>query len=150
MTPLQALQRARIGLGVAGGALVLGALMPWAEASGPLGVSFAVKGTDGSNDGWATLVCGAVVIGVVAMQTVRRRAVIAGLCGVIALAVGLYDWVDIRDQIDNAPGASPFVQGSVGKGLWLTLLAAVAVMGLSIWLYRLDRPSPRRGHLRRA
>jgi hypothetical protein len=52
MTPLQALQRARISLGVAGGALVFGALMPWAEANGPLGISFAVKGTDGSNDGW--------------------------------------------------------------------------------------------------
>jgi hypothetical protein len=113
-----------------------------------LGISFAVKGTDGSNDGWATLVCGAVVIGVVAMQAVRRRAVIAGMCGLIALAVGLYDWVDIRDQINNAQGASPLVQGSIGNGLWLTLLASVAVMGLSIWLYRLDRRSRRRGPLR--
>jgi hypothetical protein len=70
------------------------------------------------------------------------------MCSLIALAVGLYDWVDIRDQIDNAQGASPLVQGSVGNGLWLTLFASVAVMGLSSWLYRLDRPSPRRGNLR--
>jgi hypothetical protein len=140
MTPAQSRQRARISLGTAGGGLVLGAFLPWMDVDGPLGLSLSVRGTDGSNDGWVTLLCGGVVIAVVALYQVRSRAVIAGLCGVVAGAVGLYDFRDIRDRIDNLHVGSTTVDGSVGNGLWLTLIAAVAVIVLSVWLYRIDHP----------
>lgn len=144
MTTLQGIQRARIALGVAGAALILGALMAWIKVSGPLGISFTVNGTDDTRDGWVTLVCGVIVIAVVLfLQSVPARSIVTGVIGLAALGVAVYDWSDVRDRIDKAQKASPTIHGSVGMGLWLTLFAAAAVVGLSIWLYKLDHaPAP--------
>jgi hypothetical protein len=139
MTPAQSLQRARVGLGAAGGGLVIGAFLPWADLGGPLGVSVSINGTEGSNDGWITLLCGGVVIAVVALYQVQRRALISLLSGVLAGVVAGYNWMDVRDGIGNAPGGGPVIETSVGNGLWLTLVAAAAVIGFSVWLHRLDR-----------
>ena len=66
--------------------------MAWAKA---LGGVVSVSGTDGSNDGWLTVIA-SVIAGIGAWSCrrsgARSRALMMSLAGVGVTAVALYDW----------------------------------------------------------
>ena len=111
------------------GMLVLGAMLPWAEAQSTTG-AFSTDGISG--DGAITIV--AAVLIALTLVVVQRRTLAAGLViGVAAIAgaVGVYDTIDISrkatDLVDHGP---PGVSASVGIGVWVTLVAAaIALIG---------------------
>jgi hypothetical protein len=114
---------------VFGGAigLVAGAFLPWVRASVGL-VSVSQKGLDG--DGTFTLLCGiaaAVLFWVVVSQAGRLFTLLAGA---FALVVTVYDIADINSKADELSTVSGVFQidASVGIGLWISALAAVALV----------------------
>lgn len=131
-------QSARVALGIAGAVVGLGSVLPWITVSSGLG-SVSVNGTDDGRDGWITLGLAVVVIVVVLVPWSKTwRALLATVLGLVAFGVGVYDWVDIRNKITDLPDA---FHGSVGFGLWLTIFAALAVIGCGIWFYAADDPA---------
>lgn len=111
-----------------GAALFLGAFMTWAKVANWLSVS----GTDG--DGKLTLVLGlgAVGAGVYGLQRTDKRAIIGALvCAVLAFLIGGNAFLNISDTGDEFLGDAV----SVGIGLWLTMLGAIAsITGPAIYL----------------
>jgi hypothetical protein len=108
-------------------ALVAAAFLPWVKAS--LGF-LTVERTGLDGDGTFTLACGitaAVLFWVVVSQAGR---LITLLAGTFALVVSLYDIVDIQNKAaDVTSGAGVIsVEATVGLGLWISLLASVAVV----------------------
>lgn len=102
--------------------LIIGSFGPWAKA-----FALSVSGTDGSNDGWVTLV--AAVLGLLAVW--RRYASGlrgAGLGMTVAAGLGLATSIYDRNHIQHVSSQSLNLI-SVGWGLNLTLAASV-VLGL--------------------
>jgi hypothetical protein len=110
------------------GLLVVGAVLPWAEASSDQ-ASFSSMGIDGN--GGATLAAALAIALLCAIG--RRRKLAAGLMiGVAALAgaIGAHDALDISDKADRLMQQVPTVSASVGIGVWVTLAgAAIALAG---------------------
>lgn len=108
-------------------ALVIGAFLPWKEASFAL-LTVRQNGIDGT-DGGFTLACGigaAVLFGFVVSAPGR---VITMLAGGLALLVTIYDIVDISrtaDRISTTAGVFA-VNANVGVGLWLSAAAAATI-----------------------
>ena len=101
------------------GLLVVGAVLPWAEASSDR-ASFSSMGIDGN--GGATLAAALAIALLCAIG--RRRKLAAGLMiGVAALAgaIGAHDALDISDKADRLMQRVPTVSASVGIGVWVTL-----------------------------
>jgi Protein of unknown function (DUF2510) len=118
---------------VFGGAagVVLGSLLPWAKVTAPFIGTVTVSGTDG--DGVLTLL-GAVVaagLAVLGFGARRSRGALIGtlVVGLLVAAVAVIDMVDVSDRIADAEGGDLPVQASIGIGLWVTLLGALAVVG---------------------
>ena len=114
---------------VGAGLLVLGAVLPWAEAHSKTS-SFSTDGING--DGAITIV--AAVLIALTLVVVQRRTLAAGLViGVAAIAgaVAAHDAIDISrkatELVDRGP---PGVSAGVGIGVWVTLVAAaIALVG---------------------
>ena len=108
--------------------LVVGALLPWAEASSDR-ASFSSLGIDGN--GGATLAAALAIALLCAMG--RRRKVAAGLMiGVAAVAgaIGVHDALDISEKADRLVQRVPTASAGVGIGVWVTLAgAAIALVG---------------------
>jgi hypothetical protein len=143
------LRRTRIALAVAGGVLVVAALLPWARVSAPHGASFTVSSFGRGNDGWITLLAGVAVLALAALRAPRLSAPATGAAGLLALLVAMNNWTDMRRVIEHVENVQPApVHGAIGIGLWLTVVAAVAVVTLSIaWMtmeFGLRRPVRRR------
>jgi hypothetical protein len=131
--------RARVVSGVAGGVLVVGALLPWAEVSAPGGASFAVASMDRANDGWVTLAAGVTVIGL-AMLSTRLWSILGGVAALVALVVAVQNWSHMRRVVEHAENTLPApVDGAIGIGLTLTVLAALTILGVAIWTLMSDR-----------
>jgi hypothetical protein len=131
--------RARVVSGVAGGVLVVGALLPWAEVSAPGGASFAVASMDRANDGWVTLAAGVLVIGL-ALLGARLWSIVGGVAALAALVVAVQNWTRMRSVIEHAENTLPApVDGAVGIGLTLTVLAALTIIGVAVWTLMFDR-----------
>jgi hypothetical protein len=117
------------GLVLLGAALlVVGAILPWAEASSGT-ASFSGAGIDGN--GGATLAAG-VAIGLICLVVLRRKLAALLIIGVAVLAgaVGVHDALDISDKADRLVQRAPTVTAGVGIGVWLTLAgAAIALVG---------------------
>lgn len=97
------------------GLVVIGAAGPWVTLG-----SFSKGGLEG--DGVITLVLALVAAGVLLLAHFRgRRApvVVVGICGLLALAIAIIDIADVQDAGFGA---------SVGWGLWLTLVGAIALL----------------------
>ena len=108
-------------------ALVIGAFMPWVKAS--LGfLSVQRSGIDG--DGAFTLVCGIAAAVLFWVVVSRAGRIIVLIAGGFALAISIYDIVNISskaDELSSASGAFS-IDASVGLGLWLSAIAAAAVV----------------------
>jgi Protein of unknown function (DUF2510) len=107
--------------------LAIGALLPWVKAEA--GIFSATKnGIEG--DGVLTLLL-AIAIALVCWlaRRPRRAAVVAIVLAGLAAAIGIYDMVDITNKAnDLASSTAIHVSATIGVGLWLTVLAAVAVI----------------------
>jgi hypothetical protein len=111
------------------GLLVLGAVLPWAEAESAT-TSFSADGIDGN--GAITIVTAVVIV--LSLVVVQRRTLAAGLVigtAAIAGAVGVHDAIDISRKADNLMDhGTPGVSAGVGIGVWVTLVAAaIALVG---------------------
>ena len=107
--------------------LVVGALLPWAEATSKT-ASFSSDGIDGN--GAITLV--AAVVLVLLFVVVQRTTTAAWLViatAVVAGAIGVRDAVDLSDKaarlVDQGP---PGVSANVGIGVWVTIAGAVIAL----------------------
>jgi hypothetical protein len=119
-------------LTLAGAAMVtVGSLLPWANVTAPFFGTFSIAGTDG--DGTLTLVAG-LVVGALTLWAYAGRfspgPIVAAL--VVSLVSGVVAIVDMADVSGLAGEASEddvSVAVSIGIGLWLVLLGAVAATG---------------------
>jgi len=122
----------------------VGAFLPWATASTDFG-RFDQSGFDGG-DGKLTLV-GSLAVGVLALCFLRRRAsytvpvsIVVGILGLGVFAVGVYDAHDIQDKINQLSSDDFSISASVGSGVWITILAGIAIMTGAILVCVLRRP----------
>ncbi len=109
-------------------AVVVGALLPWVSVSTAFG-TLSVSGTEG--DGVLTI-GGAVVAGALLLFGRGRKwaAVIAAVVGVIVTIIGVYDLANVSSAAADA--SNEFAHGSAGVGLWLTVVAGIALTGCSV------------------
>jgi hypothetical protein len=116
--------------------IVLGALLPWASA---LGVS--VPGT--SSDGRITLVCGVIIsIMGVLIGVGHGHLWTSATALAFALIVGLVALVDVAGGVTVVSYYHGFV--AIESGLWLTLVAGLLCIGLSVVaLVRRELAAPR-------
>jgi hypothetical protein len=108
-------------------ALVAAAFLPWVKASVGF-ISVERTGLDG--DGAFTLACGiaaAVLFWVVVSQAGR---LITLLAGTFALVVSVYDIVDINNKAAELSSTAGVIsiEATVGLGLWISLLASIALV----------------------
>lgn len=102
------LRHLRIGLYVSFGIIVTGAFLPWAE----LGI-FSKDGIEG--DGLLTLVLAGSGLALAMFSRRPRGMLIAASAALLCLLIALVDYVDISSSD----------LGSVGSGLYLTLVASI-------------------------
>ncbi|CAM3579108.1 hypothetical protein ACXYTP_03875 [Tsukamurella ocularis] len=124
----------------AGALVILGAFLPWATASAKIGGSSirnSASGIDGS-DGWITLFVALIAAGVaVAAALVPPSGVplrlISGITATVAglVITGLAGY-DLANVVKLTSTYSKLVDVSAGIGLYLTLLAGIAILGLGI------------------
>ncbi len=107
--------------------LVVGALLPWGEATSKT-ASFSSDGIDGNG---AITIIAAVVL-VLVVLVVQRPTTAAWLViatAVVAGAIGVRDAVDLSDKaarlVDQGP---PGVSANVGVGVWVTIGGAVLAL----------------------
>jgi hypothetical protein len=109
-------------------ALVVGALLPWVRANAGF-VTVEQSGID-TTDGALTLVCGiaaAVLFWVVVSQAGRLFALLAGA---FALVITGYNVLDVNNKGGEVVSTAGVfrVEASVGLGLWISLLASIALV----------------------
>lgn len=111
---------------VVGGILVaVGSLLPWATATTGFG-SISIAGTDG--DGKITLVLGAVaaLVGFLSIETTSQGLrVTAFIAGALAGLAGAMDYSSLDKRLNEA--SSDAIRASIGPGLYLVLVGAVAI-----------------------
>lgn len=133
---------------LAGGAvgLIIGAFLPWVTLTAIFIGTVSFAGTEG--DGLITLGLG-VLAGVVAGRTIftarpagRGIAITLVVVAAIATLVAGYDLTNIQRAVWDLPDDVPG-KASVGIGLWLTTLAAVALLaGGILALTRVRKATP--------
>lgn len=120
--------------------VILGAFLPWATATAKIGgsqINSTASGIDGS-DGWITLFAALIAGGVaVAAALVPSTGVplrlISGITATVAgLVIAGLAGYDLANVVKLTSTYSAFVDVSAGFGLYLTLLAGIAVLGLGI------------------
>jgi len=107
--------------------LVVGALLPWGEATSPT-ASFSSDGIDGN--GAITFIAAVVLVLVVlVVQRPRTAAWLVVATAVVAGAIGVRDAVDLSDKaarlVDQGPAG---VTANVGIGVWVTIGGAVLAL----------------------
>jgi len=106
--------------------VLIGSLTPWATYG-----DLSASGTDDGKDGVITLICALLAVGTVAATTFLvagvPRIVAQWATVVLGLAVVVIAIIDIFDINDTDPL-------SVGWGLWLVLLAGIAVTVVGVLL----------------
>lgn len=123
---------------------VVASALPWGTLTLVGGVSASTTGFEGGDGTLTVVLAGLALVGAILSLTLRSRlyAGISGLgAGVLVLAVFTVDYVDVSGKADDLPA----VQGSeVGPGLWLTLVAGLALVatGLTALLAGRDRDPP--------
>ena len=116
MEPVQDyLKHAELGHKIAlggGAALVVGSFLPWVKATVPLLGTITESGID-AGDGWFSLLLGAAVI---ALVTVWRTQPLQWLyiAGGVALAFGIFEWIDISCDIDKLGGGFGVIKVGIG------------------------------------
>lgn len=124
----------------AGALVILAAFLPWATASAKIGgtsISSSASGIDGS-DGWLTLVAALIAGGVaIAAAVITTTGVpLRLISGIVATVAGLgitgLAGYDLANVVKLTSTYSSMVDVSAGIGLYLTLLAGIAMLGLGI------------------
>ncbi|NMD54309.1 MULTISPECIES: hypothetical protein [Tsukamurella] len=120
--------------------VIIGAFLPWATASATIGGSSirnSASGIDGS-DGWITLVVAFIAAGVAVAAAVLPATgvplrLVSGITAAVAglVITGLAGY-DLANVVKLTSTYSSLVDVSAGIGLYLTLLAGSAVLGLGI------------------
>jgi hypothetical protein len=112
------------------GSLVVcvGSLMAWATVT-IFGLQVTKSGTDG--DGSITLVVGLImaILALVGLLSGRRLGIPVLIGALLALAVALYDILDIQSRAGTFGGSDVAVDVSVGPGLWVTAVGAALAAG---------------------
>jgi hypothetical protein len=116
-------------VGAGAGLLVLGALLPWAEATSK-SASFSSDGIDG--DGAITVFAAVAIM--LLFVVASRRTLAAGLAiatAVLAGAIGVRNAVDISERATRLLDQHLVgVSAQVGIGVWVTIAgAAIALVG---------------------
>lgn len=123
-----ALGWALLAVGVVG---VIGSFGPWASVT-VLGHTLTIDGTDTGKDGTLTLVFMVVVLAMGLVVGLRQGRVWTGIVALVfallAALVAVIDTADVSTGVDGALRDAI----SVGWGLWVTLVASVLAVGLSI------------------
>ena len=120
-----------------GATLLVGALLPWLEATTIFG-SITRSGVAYGPDALVTAGIGAA-LGVVGVLVVTGRTIprwirmLAIVAAAGALAILAYDYGQLKDRADTV--VSDVAQASVGVGLWLSLAGAVTGI-VGGWLSR--------------
>jgi hypothetical protein len=126
---------------IAGAILIVGSFLPWLRASASTMGTVTRSGTAGS-DGWLTVVAGVVVIGAgfALLQGLGGRAARIALIvvGALALALCVYDFLDIADRFDRMKVASEGVSTSHGFGIYITAIGAADALVAGVRM----RPPP--------
>lgn len=104
---------ARILTMLAAAALILGAMGPWITLTG-----LSIAGTSGNLDGHLTALVGIVALAALGFFRERIIAVLVIAGGIVATLLAL-------NQVSKINDTQAF---SVGWGLWLTLIAAIALV----------------------
>lgn len=120
--------------GVSAVLVVIGSVLPWLSVSSPLG-SIGFSGTDGhligsSVNRTVTLILGLVAgacLGLAARASNRAAAGVGLLLAGATAGITVYDLADLTDKIDKTHAAG-FGSVSIGYGLWITTLAAFALV----------------------
>ena len=106
--------------------LVVGAVLPWAEASSG-SASFSSMGIDGN--GGATLAAALAVVVLLAIGRRRKSAAaLIILIAAVAGAIAVHDALDISDKADELVRRAPTVSAGVGIGAWVTVAGAVIAL----------------------
>jgi hypothetical protein len=117
-------------IAIAGAILVIiGSLLPWATVDTPFG-SVSKNGTEG--DGVISLILGVFIIlgALFRFNRPGNRPWIAFVFAVLALALGIFEYVDISSDASSISGG--FVDASVGIGVYVVILGAL--LGLASFM----------------
>ena len=122
-------------IGILGGLLVIiGCFLPWAEAR-IMSFSESVNGIE-ETDGVVALVLGIwIIVGsLINFKKTQSRAYGTGALAVFALALGLVEFFDIQDDVEQLE--TMFVEASVGAGVYMVI--AGGILGLSAFMKNPD------------
>jgi hypothetical protein len=133
---------------VAGSALVLGAFLPWLEATTILG-TISRSGVSYGSDALVTAgigvglaaIGGALLAGRAVPTWLRIVAIVAIVAAIIAGLILSYDYSQVQERVDSVD-ESDVASAAVGFGLWLSVGGAAAGIVGAILSRR--SPSPRR------
>lgn len=109
--------------GLAGLAVCIGSLLPWATVTTAFG-TLSVAGTSG--DGKITLGLGVTLLVLAALQLSKnplRPWVLTLLVGAAAGAIAIYDLVNVSNKAGEL--SSAFARADVGIGLWVVVAGGV-------------------------
>ena len=127
----------KILLGLGSILAVVGALLPWVTIS-VFFASESLAGTNGEFNGKFTLI-GGLIAGAASIPLLFMRQKLAWGLAALIMVVGalvgvlaLYDMVDIQSTI-NDTDTGGLASASIGIGLWITVLAAPALVVGSFW-----------------
>ena len=133
-------------IGVSALLICIGSVGPWAKV-----LFISANGLDG--DGWITLIAGLAALAFFAVYVRSDRRprpawplVLIFLAAGIAAAVGVYDWSEIQNVIDDDVSEDNPFAGSISVG-WGLVLVTVASFSLAIsvvvaFLRRGREPAP--------
>jgi hypothetical protein len=115
---------------VGAAALVVGSFLPWISAAAPFIGTVNFAGTEG--DGKITLVLGIVglVLGLICLSNPQKTLLwIAGVMGLVGVAVAGYDAGNISNKLGDATASSNgLLTATVGIGLWLSIAGGVVLI----------------------
>ncbi|MBC9957878.1 hypothetical protein [Yimella sp. cx-51] len=116
------------------------------DSSGSRTGSSSTSSDDAATDGWVVIFGALVVIAgavLAFLKKVRIGGIVAAVGGLIALGVGVYDYFDISDAVDEAnkglaalsamSGGKSSIELSVGWGIYPVILGGLLALGAGIF-----------------
>lgn len=140
---------ARVGLSPAvvailagAGALILGSFLPWVKASAPFLGTITKSGVEGG-DGWILIILAIAILGMCWPVFTRRplnsgAAFTISILGLLALALGVYEWADVSARADDLGDSAPVI-ATVGAGIYVVVAGALAVIAGGVIEWNLAR-----------
>ena len=122
--------------GVAAFLIFIGSFLPWFTINIPFAGSFSASGID-MDDGILPLIL--AILGFVALgaffisnqKYIKPVSILLVLCGLVCMAVAIYDMVEIHREILSDPDGGEFA--SYGAGLYMVAVGSLALVGSAGW-----------------